>query len=174
MFANFGPNGCYRLYQDGRLYSERQGRFLCDTIHRGFVQNNLGGVMTARHRLVAEHFLPNPRPAIYTVLVHVDGNVSNNDVSNLMWVPDSFYEFSKQLVSVRCDSRCRRNPFQSRLKFKGRVHHLGMFETHEEALSVAHKIRMELFYLYHMYCTEPVSMPPPNQWQITKHGVVTA
>lgn len=37
------------------------------------------------HRLVAEHFIPNPNPLKYTQVNHKDGNRYNNSVSNLEW-----------------------------------------------------------------------------------------
>lgn len=38
------------------------------------------------HRLVAEHFIPNPDPENKTVVNHKDGNKLNNNVDNLEWV----------------------------------------------------------------------------------------
>ena len=35
------------------------------------------------HRLVAEHFLPNPKN--YPVVMHLDNNPKNNNISNLQW-----------------------------------------------------------------------------------------
>lgn len=38
------------------------------------------------HRLVAEHFIPNPDPKNKTIVNHKDGNKLNNNVENLEWV----------------------------------------------------------------------------------------
>lgn len=36
--------------------------------------------------LVAETFLTNPNPEIYTEVEHIDGDMSNNAAVNLRWV----------------------------------------------------------------------------------------
>ena len=38
------------------------------------------------HRLVAQHFLPEPDKDIYQEVNHIDGNKQNNDVTNLEWM----------------------------------------------------------------------------------------
>lgn len=37
------------------------------------------------HRLVAEHYVSNPKPDDYAVVNHIDNNFLNNDCSNLEW-----------------------------------------------------------------------------------------
>jgi len=43
----------------------------------------------ALHRLVAEHFVYNPKPAEYTQINHIDGDRWNNSAINLEWVSPS-------------------------------------------------------------------------------------
>lgn len=52
-----------------------------------------------RHRLVAEHFLPNPQ--CYSEINHIDGNKSNNCVSNLEWVSRQLNERKSQVDSIK-------------------------------------------------------------------------
>ena len=54
-------------------------------------KNNSKGYMTCRltqyvHRLVAKAFVKNPRPDIFNMVDHIDGNPSNNHYTNLRWV----------------------------------------------------------------------------------------
>jgi hypothetical protein len=41
------------------------------------------------HRLVAEHFVPNPNPELYNIVNHIDGNTENNHYTNLEWTTRS-------------------------------------------------------------------------------------
>lgn len=41
------------------------------------------------HRLIAEHFIPNEDPEVYTIVNHKDGNKQNYAIDNLEWVTPS-------------------------------------------------------------------------------------
>ena len=79
----------YRIYSDGRIYSEFVNRFITPTQDsNGYLQNTIvddfGNRKTIKtHRLVAMAFLPNPNK--YSDVNHKDLNRKNNDVKNLEW-----------------------------------------------------------------------------------------
>lgn len=87
----------YLIYNDGRLFSKKTGRFLKGKIdNAGYQTYALAivdklstsgrrlGKMVYAHRLVAQYFLPNPNNLPY--VHHKDGNKTNNNVLNLQWV----------------------------------------------------------------------------------------
>lgn len=87
----------YLIYNDGRLFSKKTGRFLKGKIDNvGYKVYALAIVdklstsgrrlskMVYAHRLVAQYFLPNPNNLPY--VHHKDEDKTNNLVSNLQWV----------------------------------------------------------------------------------------
>lgn len=88
--------GLYSVTEDGHIYRYVYNRaievaqrknsnngYLLITLHKG------GGVRTDAcvHRVVAETFIPNPENK--KCVNHIDGNKTNNVVSNLEWVTPS-------------------------------------------------------------------------------------
>lgn len=54
-----------------------------------YLRVNIHGHIPAVHRLVAEAWCWNCRPSEYTIVDHIDNDVTNNEVSNLRWVSHS-------------------------------------------------------------------------------------
>lgn len=69
----------YRIYPDGRLK-------LLPIAQNGTVPIWENGVTKNYYvsRLVAEAFIPNPSD--YNIVSHLDGNVKNNSIDNLVWI----------------------------------------------------------------------------------------
>lgn len=87
-----GFENYYSVSDSGEVFSKRSGKYL-KLAHKknGYVYTelNVNGVTTYKrvHRLVAEAFIPNPENKPF--VNHIDGNKSNNSVSNLEWVTGS-------------------------------------------------------------------------------------
>lgn len=61
------------------IYRGKSG-YYCVNIHV-----NGGRRMVNIHRLVALAFIENPRPKVFNMINHIDGNKTNNRVDNLEW-----------------------------------------------------------------------------------------
>lgn len=83
------PN--YLLSKDGRVYSTISSKYLKQYISMGYpaidIVNEEGIGKKLMHRLLAEHFIPNP--GNLPQVNHIDGNKLNNSLSNLEWVSGS-------------------------------------------------------------------------------------
>lgn len=79
----------YFVTETGEFYSSKTNCYLKQSItNRGYKKLNLqrdGRKVTVRsHRLVAEAFIPNPHNL--PEVDHIDGDKTNNNVSNLRWI----------------------------------------------------------------------------------------
>jgi hypothetical protein len=87
-------NDRYLVYSDGSLYMDRydklnmpQSNGKSSPYLHYMIPSPVKGEKQKKHyvhRLVAEHFLPNPDNL--RDVHHIDGNPKNNDVSNLQWL----------------------------------------------------------------------------------------
>jgi len=84
----------YRVYTDGRVYSEKRNRFMkpCDD-GQGYLHCTLTNDTNKKkktmniHRLVGLVHIPNPDDK--EMIDHIDRNKLNNNVANLRWVSRS-------------------------------------------------------------------------------------
>lgn len=89
----------------GRLYP--QVELMPATGRNGYLMLHLkaGGhrKMVLIHRLVARAFIPNPKD--YTDVNHIDGDKTNNDVSNLEWCTHSYNQCHAYATGLNHGSR---------------------------------------------------------------------
>ena len=87
-----GYENLYSITKGGEIYSHRFGKYLVGDVNNGGYRRVILCKDKKRkrffiHRLVAEHFIPNPDNK--RTVNHKDGNKLNNCVENLEWATDS-------------------------------------------------------------------------------------
>jgi|LakMenE18May11ns_1017448.scaffolds.fasta_scaffold9733409_3 hypothetical protein len=99
------------------------------------------------HRLIAIHFIDNP--SNLTQVNHIDGNKLNNAIENLEWVSNrenSCHAKKNVKSSSQYTGVCwhkRDNKWASHIYHKGKLLHLGVFNTEEEAYNARIKFEQE-------------------------------
>jgi len=87
-----GYKGLYTITDKGIVESMKRNGTLGGELKHGYVKSGYARVSLYKHnkstwktihRLLAEHFIPNPNK--YPFVCHNDGDTSNNHVSNLYW-----------------------------------------------------------------------------------------
>lgn len=130
----------YLIYEDGRVYSKKSKRFLTPYLGKcGYIRiklcHNAKPVTKKIHRLIAEHYIPNPenKPEVD----HINRNRQDYRIENLRWVTKSENEQNK---GMRCNNTSGiknigpyKNGYRYVKVFKGKEH-IRQFKTLEEAI----------------------------------------
>lgn len=137
-----GYEELYKINNEGNIWSVRFKKILKGRIHtHGYLRVCLCKENITKdfyiHRLVAQHFLPNPNN--YLIIDHLDNNKKNNLASNLRWTTSSENNRNikvKKLSSVneRNISITRDNTFQVRFKSNNKYILNKIFKTLDEAI----------------------------------------
>lgn len=93
----------YKVFDDGTIIG-RNGRKLSQVLSGNLYRVSMyydSAYHTAYvHKIVAELFVENPRPDEYTMVSHKDGNMTNNNASNLIWTAHCVTSKSNSKVEV--------------------------------------------------------------------------
>ena len=114
------PN--YKVDIFGRVFSIKNNIYLSPQVNHitGYlcvtILNKKGRMKFLVHRLVAQAFIPNPgnKPCVN----HLDGNKSNNDISNLEWVTysENIAHAYRTGIRVTSDETRKKLSYNSSLK----------------------------------------------------------
>jgi len=141
----------YKINNEGKIWSEIKKKMLKPRIHsHGYLRVCLCKENTIKdfyiHRLVAQHFIPNPEN--FFIIDHIDNNKKNNLMNNLRWTTSSENNRNikvKKLASTneRNISITRNNTFQVRFK-SNHVYVINkIFKTIEEAINARDNFKKE-------------------------------
>lgn len=144
----------YILYSNGTVFSLRKGKYLKMLEGRvGYHYVDLYSKTDHKkrdiHRLVAEHFIPNPYHKKY--VDHIDGNITNNDFKNLRWATAKENGQNRKMSdrntsghkNVYWDSQKRK--WKVAFRIDDRTKHCGHFDDLDDAATFASQKRKELF-----------------------------
>ena len=85
----------YRIFKDGRVWSKiGKGKFLKHDIRKGYLSVTLSNKHKSVHRLIAEHYIPNPenKPEID----HMNRIKTDNRIENLRWVTKCEQQYNRK------------------------------------------------------------------------------
>lgn len=139
-----GYETLYMIYDNGRIYSLISKKFLKHKYNKNYPYVSLYKDKIAKnkwiHRLVAEHYLPNPENK--SQVDHIDRNPRNCHVSNLRWATQS--ENMKNIKKLAKNTsgvtgvyyHAKNKKWIAQLSCEGTVKYIGSYTTKEEASDI--------------------------------------
>ncbi len=155
----------YLIYSNGMIYScksekfmtpnqnGKNSKYLCflfyNRLRKSKVQKHY------LHRLVAEHFLPNPNN--FTDVHHIDNNPRNNNVNNLQWMSHKencklkihtrspFKEIERNDMAYLCDLK---NDDYIKFTYRGGYNNAPKIMKYFKTIQEAKQFRDEFFETY--------------------------
>jgi len=131
--------------EDGRC--RRKGVEFVPGVDSGGYRQVRIGKKVSLHRLIAGQFIPNPE--MKRCVDHVDGDILNNAVSNLRWATHTENGRNRGLYtkasSLPRGVYAHGKKFKAMIRYEGKNHYLGVYETIEEASDVYEVTAEELF-----------------------------
>jgi hypothetical protein len=111
--------------------------------------NNGKGNAKRVHRLIANAFIPNDDKKAY--VDHIDGNKTNNALTNLRWATHSENEMNKALSVINTSGikgvywNKEKKKWRAQIKINGKTQHIGYFCNLEDAKMARYQRARELF-----------------------------
>ena len=129
--------GRYIIYSDGRVFGNKYKRFLKPRINNsgyGFVSFSINGKVIEKtvHRIIAQHFIPNPNN--FPEVNHKDRNKLNNNIDNLEWCTDrqnQNHRYNSQYPGTCFNKQMKK--WQANTRVNGKKKFIGYYNTQQEA-----------------------------------------
>ena len=143
----------YEISNFGNVRNVKTGRIMKTNVNKdGYYRLNIRNDEECKFfilRLVAQTFIPNPENK--PLIDHIDGNVKNNNVSNLRWATHSENGINKKMnpknktgyTGVKFDKRY--NNYRSQISYNNKNYNLGTFDNIEDAVNARLLKSEELF-----------------------------
>ena len=143
----------YLIYEDGKVFSKISNKYLKPKNKRYLRVSLYNGEICRRvciHQLVAQHYLHNSNPKIFTELDHIDRNILNNHYTNLRWVSKSMNNLNRGLLknnklkekNITFRNNCKK-PYRFNKMIEGKRQEK-LFYTLEEAKNYRDNINQDL------------------------------
>ena len=124
----------YAITDCGKVWSYRLSRWVSSFIDNRYYKVNLykDGKQKLKkvHRLLAESFIDNPE--CKEQVDHIDGDTSNNNLSNLRWVTNTENQQNRKRAKGYCWHK-QLQKWRAQIKVGTKLIHLGLYQTEDEA-----------------------------------------